>query len=64
MRLQLELATASDAPAIAALRAAAATVLTSQYGKGHWSATDFPLLAGPVLRYAIPCSLYLWTLKP
>ena len=38
MRIHLELATVEDAPAIAALRAAVASNLTSRYGKGHWSA--------------------------
>jgi GNAT superfamily N-acetyltransferase len=34
---KLVLATAADAPAIAALRMAAADTLTREYGPGHWS---------------------------
>jgi GNAT superfamily N-acetyltransferase len=37
MRIKMELATADDAAAIAAVRVAVAGKLTAQYGKGPWS---------------------------
>jgi ribosomal protein S18 acetylase RimI-like enzyme len=37
MPLQLELATAEDVPALAALHAAVAASLTATFGDGHWS---------------------------
>jgi len=48
VRLSFTEATEADAPAIAALRVAAAADLTLRYGRGHWSgeATERGVIAG------------------
>jgi len=50
--LRFTLAGPSDAPALAALRAAAARALTVQYGEGHWSSEPSERGVVADLRYA------------